>query len=249
MKENEFYIELAKALYVNINTLREKLKYEDISEHLNYQTIDLMRKNFNEFLFLEATNNFEVGYKEVNAYCRYPNAFQDKNGNMLESIEASRIGVLHRSGKATKNYLYEELNEEVYFDSEIEFNNITKEINEIIGIKEIVVFAKIPKESIKIPVAGGGTYSPDFAYVIELTNGKKQLNLVVESKGKEKDSDLSEGEKKKINHAKNFFNQLNKNNSDTKLEIRFKTQLQTKTISDLIKDINNNINTNLDSRI
>lgn len=43
----------------------------------------------------------------------------------------------------------------LFFDSEIERQNITGT-----AIQEVTVFTKIPKNSIKIPVAGGETYSP-----------------------------------------------------------------------------------------
>ncbi|WP_211278884.1 hypothetical protein, partial [Moraxella equi] len=50
--------------------------------------------------------------------------------------------------------------ERVFFDSNIEGQNVTEE-----DVQEVVVFTKIPKNAIKIPVAGGATYSPDFAYI------------------------------------------------------------------------------------
>ncbi|WP_236733524.1 hypothetical protein [Aliivibrio fischeri] len=42
----------------------------------------------------------------------------------------------------------------------------------------LTVFTKIPKNSIKIPVADGGTYSPDFAYVIKTKQGD-YLNFII----------------------------------------------------------------------
>jgi len=64
---------------------------------------------------------------------------------------------------------------------------------------KVTVFTKIPKNSIKIPVAGGGTYSPDFAYVIKSKDGKKKLHLIVETKDKG-ERDLFDDEKQKIEH-------------------------------------------------
>ena len=57
-----------------------------------------------------------------------------------------------------------------YYDNELEKENITQEIN------EVVVFTKIPKNSIKIPVAGGKSYSPDFAYVINFIEFRTQFS-------------------------------------------------------------------------
>ena len=51
------------------------------------------------------------------------------------------------------------------------------------------MFTKIPKNSIKIPVAGGGTYSPDFAYIVKTKSGEV-LNFVIEAKGVAGSDDL-----------------------------------------------------------
>lgn len=49
-------------------------------------------------------------------------------------------------------------------------------------IDEIIVYAKIPRSSIRIPTIAGGTYSPDFMYVIKKANGEKSLNIVDKQK-------------------------------------------------------------------
>jgi hypothetical protein len=47
-------------------------------------------------------------------------------------------------------------------------------------VKKFLKFCiHIPKNSIRIPIAGG-TYSPDFAYIVEFESGKKTLNLLIE---------------------------------------------------------------------
>ena len=78
----------------------------------------------------------------------------------------------------------------MFYDSELEKENIKN------NISEVIVFTKIPKRSIRIPVAGGGTYSPDFAYVVKKAGGEKTLNLIVETKDKEK-RDLFKDKKNK----------------------------------------------------
>ncbi len=40
------------------------------------------------------------------------------------------------------------------------------------------------EKPIKIPVAGGKSYSPDFAFVLEFKDGKKRINFIVEIKNK-----------------------------------------------------------------
>jgi len=93
----------------------------------------------------------------------------------------------------------------------------------------VIVFTKIPKNSINIPVAGGKSYSPDFAYVVNLQNGNKQLHFVIETKNYPNEGSLSEEEKNKIKHAEKFF--------DGKVKIEFRIQFTNNTIVDLIKEI------------
>jgi len=64
---------------------------------------------------------------------------------------------LHSNEKVADNYLFNEL----FYDSELEKENIKT------NLKEVIVFTKIPKNSIKIPIIGGKSYSPDFAYVLK----------------------------------------------------------------------------------
>jgi type III restriction enzyme len=138
---------------------------------------------------------------------------------VLKEVIASDIGVNYASEKVADNYFVNEL----YYDSELEKENIKTEIT------EVVVFTKIPKNSIKIPVAGGRTYSPDFAYVIDLGDGGKTLHFVVETKDVKGDKDLRPEELHKIKHAEEFFK--------GKVKIEFRKQFSSNKIVDLIKDI------------
>ncbi|MBF4307106.1 type III restriction-modification system endonuclease, partial [Vibrio anguillarum] len=96
-------------------------------------------------------------------------------------------------------------------------------------IQCVVVFTKIPKNSIKIPVAGGFSYSPDFAYVVKTDSGD-YLNFIIETKNVDGKDNLRKEEERKIEHAKELFNQISK---DVKVE--FKTQYADDVIYDLIK--------------
>ncbi len=113
-----------------------------------------------------------------------------------------------------------------FFDSEIEHQNITDG-----EIQEVTVFTKIPKKAIKIPVAGGETYSPDFAYIVKTGNGEI-LNLVVESKGVAGESDLRQTEKQKIKHAERWFEAMN---ADTRIKVKFATQFESDKIVKIIE--------------
>ncbi|WOD09200.1 hypothetical protein [Marinomonas sp. GJ51-6] len=118
------------------------------------------------------------------------------------------------------NYLFEE----VFYDSQLEKENITGE-----EIKSVTVFTKIPKNSIKIPVAGGFTYSPDFAYVVE-TENNEILNFVIEAKGVNGNDNLREDEKRKIQHAEHLFN-----NIGSSVKVNFETQFKQDKIIEFIK--------------
>jgi len=151
----------------------------------------------------------------------HPTKFTYANGNPRESIDASDVGVKFSDDKVADNYLLDAL----YYDSDLEKLNIETEI------KEVIVFTKIPKNSIKIPVAGGGTYSPDFAYVIKSKDGKKKLHLIVETKDKG-ERDLFDDEKQKIKHAQKLFEHL----SD-EVKIEFKKQLRGDKMAEIIREI------------
>ena len=89
----------------------------------------------------------------------------------------------------------------------------------------MVVFTKIPKESIRIPVVGGRTYSPDFAFVVKERGGNQRLHLVVEAKGKNI-IELNEIERKKIEFANRFFDEL---------KVGFETQHSGDRLAEIIK--------------
>ncbi|HBE22411.1 MAG TPA: type III restriction-modification system endonuclease, partial [Verrucomicrobiales bacterium] len=121
--------------------------------------------------------------------------------------------------KVADSYFFDEL----YYDSELEKENVKKEL------QEVVAFTKIPKNSIKIPVAGGKSYSPDFAYVLKYGDGSKKLNFIVETKNVVGDSKLRDEERQKLRHAEQFF--------QGNVTIKFRTQFTNDKIQTLLKEI------------
>ena len=103
------------------------------------------------------------------------------------------------------------------------------EIQELILEKIFLVFLQIPQNSIRIPVAGNKTYSPDFAYVVEYENGNKKLNFVVESKNTKTNDYLRDFEKQKMKHAERLF--------DDNIKIHFKEQFKNDDINNIIEEI------------
>ena len=174
MLYSDFIKELAKVLNINLRTIHQAFVETEIEidKYLNASTIRIIKQNFNEFLMHNAIDKFSIGYQKVNNSI-HPTKLTDNEGNPLEEINASDVGVqFSEESEVANNYFFSEL----FYDSELEKKNIIQEI------KEVIVFTKIPKNSIKIPVAGGASYSPDFAYVLDFNDGNKQLHFIVETK-------------------------------------------------------------------
>ena len=93
----------------------------------------------------------------------------------------------------------------------------------------MLVFTKIPKNSIRIPIIGGKTYSPDFAYVLNFKNGQKRLYFVVETKNTGDVKELKEIERQKIKHAEKIFGGA--------MKMKFETQFSKQKMQDLIQKI------------
>ena len=220
MKYSDFLKELSKILNINIKTLHQSIidAGTDINKFLNQTTLRVIKQNFDHYLMANAIDKFSIEYKKVSNNI-HPTKLTDEKGNVLKEISASDVGVLFSDEDVAKSYFFDEL----YYDSDLEKTNIKSEI------KEVIVFTKIPKNSIKIPVAGGKSYSPDFAYVLKFKDGEQKLNFIVETKDVNSKDGLRDEEKFKIKHAEKFF--------DGKVKIEFRTQFSNNKIVDLIKEI------------
>jgi type III restriction enzyme len=223
MKYSDFLKELSKILNINIKTLHQSIidAGTDINKFLNQTTLRVIKQNFDHYLMANAIDRFSIEYKKVSNNI-HPTKLTDEKGNVLTEISASDVGVLFSDEDVANSYFFDEL----YYDSDLEKTNIKSEI------KEVIVFTKIPKNSIKIPVAGGKSYSPDFAYVLKFKDGEQKLNFIVETKDVNSKDGLRDEEKFKIKHAEKFF--------DGKVKIEFRTQFSNNKIVDLIKEISVN---------
>ena len=224
MSYSDFLKQLSIALSINIHSLHEvfiSLKQSnafDIDNYLSQSTIRKLKMGFNNYLMQNAYGKFQIGYQKTSNTI-HPTKMTDKDGKPLKQIASGDVGTLFNEGATPKDYLFEE----IFYDGLLELENIETEID------EVIVYAKIPKNSIRIPLVGGGTYSPDFAYVIKGKDGSSNVNLVVETKGKDELS-LSELEKKKIEHANSFFA-----NGDSKTKVHFHRQLSNDKMLGIIK--------------
>jgi len=221
MKYSDFLKELAKNLNINIITLHQSIidTDTDINEYLNQSALRIIKQNFDFFLMTRAFDKYSIEYQKVSNSI-HPTKLTDAKGNVLKEISASDVGVLFTEEDVANSYLFEEL----YYDSELEKTNIKT------NIEQVIIFTKIPKNSIRIPVAGGKSYSPDFAYVLKFKNGEQKLHFIVETKDVNGIDALRVEEKLKIKHAEKFFG--------GNVKIEFRTQFSNNKIVDLIKEIN-----------
>ena len=161
-------------------------------------------------------DKFSIEYQKITNTI-HPTKLTNADGKVKDEIDTSSVGILHSDEKVADNYFFNEL----FYDSELEKENIKTKI------KEVIIFTKIPKNSIKIPVAGGKSYSPDFAYVLNFEGGNKKLYFIVETKNTDEKS-LREEEIQKIKHAEKFFGNI---------QIKFNTQFKDEKIATLIREI------------
>ncbi len=219
MKYSDFLKELAAALKVNLITLHRSLieANVNINDSLNSKTIRNLKQKFDFFLMQNAISNFAIEYKRISNNI-HPTKLTNVDGSPIESLGAGNIGLLYSNDKVADSYYFNDL----FYDSPLEKKNIQDEI------EEVVVFTKIPKNSIKIPVSGGATYSPDFAYVVKMKNGEKKLHFIIETKDIDDSNFLRDEEKFKIKHAEKFFG--------GQLKIKFVSQFKQDEITQLIKN-------------
>lgn len=225
MKYSSFLKELSKILNINLKTLHQSIidSKIDIDLYLNTQTIRIIKENFDYFLMANAFDKFSIEYKKISNSI-HPTKLTDGKGQVLFEISASDVGILTSEKEVATTYFFDTL----YYDSELEKTNITT------NIKEVIVFTKIPKNSIKIPVAGGKSYSPDFAYVLKFENNQKKLHFIIETKNVNGEDKLRAEEIFKIKHAEDFFKGA--------VKIEFRTQFSNNKITELIKEIIDNKN-------
>lgn len=150
-------------------------------------------------------------------------ALSYSDGTPKEEITQGRIGTKIIEGTPCSKYLYDAF----AYDSPLEKTNITSEID------EVVVYGKIPRRSIAIPTITGGTYSPDFMYVVKKASGEKELNIVVETKDVENKTDLRGNELAKIQCARVFFENLSKDG----YVVHFRDQLNNKQVKQIIDEV------------
>ncbi|WIM68711.1 hypothetical protein QP027_04815 [Corynebacterium breve] len=152
-------------------------------------------------------------------------ALTDEAGEPLEDIVQGNIGVYKdATSKVPDKFLYDVF----VFDSPKEKETIRDS-----DVDQVVVYGKIPRRSIKVPLYFGGTTSPDFMYVLKKGDGQMALNFIIETKDVEKKTDLRQSEQMRIAAAKKFFESM----EESGVDVAFRAQLKNDDIVSMIKQV------------
>lgn len=215
---------------IHIAICRYTKKYGKIKDsHFNEQAISALVQSFTDWKIETLQGRFR--YKKTDGSTG-ATALTYADGSVREEIAQGRIGIKMKEGDAADKYLYDAK----AYDSPLELEDIESDIDGgLSGIAEVIVYGKIPRSSIAIPTIAGGTYSPDFMYVVKKSNGDKELNIVVETKDVENKSTLRGVEAAKIKCAEIFFKSL----SAQGYNVHFRTQLNNKKMLQIVKEVIN----------
>lgn len=192
---------------------------------INTQSLSRIVNSIQNWKIQNTMSQFK--YKQT-AYDVKRTRLTDSNGKLYDDIIQSYIGNHIANAKVADRYLYDAYT----YDSELEKTNLLQS-----DIEEVIVFGKIPRRSISIPTVTGDSYSPDFMYMVKKTDGSKELNIIVETKGVDSPAHLREVEEKKIKCAQLFFEQLREDHPQ--LNVHFRDQLNNKQIRTIIDEVIN----------
>lgn len=226
LKYNEFIIKLSNLTNIPIINIHNSfVKYSREHNNIdgtlfNNTVLAKLCVEINDWKTEELFKRFT--YRKTNLPI-HPTMLTTNDGKIKDTIVLGNVGTSKIGGTPQERYLYDT----IAFDSDIEKNNIMEEI------KEVTVFGKIPKNSVRIPVANGGTYSPDFMYLVDKKDGSSELNLIIESKDVESEHDLRGKEDYKIECAKKLFEQL----ENEGINIKFRKQLSTDKVGTIVKNL------------
>ena len=190
------------------------------SDYINESTVAVFCKEFYDWKIAHLQGHFHYK-KSSNATKETALTYAD--GTPRDEIAQGRIGTKIVAGTPSDKYLYDTY----AYDSPLEKQNITSDI------ESVTVYGKIPRSSIAIPTITGGTYSPDFMYVVTRTSGEKELNVIVETKDVENKTELRGTEEAKIKCAELFFSMLEQDG----YKVYFKTQINNRQMKQIIDEV------------
>lgn len=224
----DFLREINRQTGISINTIHKTLckfhKEEGSIDRRLFSTkgIALATREFNKYLDQKLLKKFS--YKPLDVDSK-ETSLTDYNGNVLDKVSQGVLGIHRDEGvDVPKRFIYDS----VVFDSPKERQTLLRS-----DIDEVVVFGKIPRRSIQIPLFNGGTTSPDFMYVINSGKDDYEVNFIVETKDMDDEKGLRRGEEYRIKSAQKFFETL----KEEGLNVVFKKQLKDDDIVAMIKGL------------
>ncbi|MCM1224825.1 MAG: type III restriction-modification system endonuclease, partial [Lachnospiraceae bacterium] len=191
------------------------------NDYINETSLVRLINKFNDWKAKHLQERFN--YRKAADGLPHSTALTMPDGSPKEVIAQGRVGIHMDNGIVSEKFLYDT---NVY-DSPLERENVMAEID------EVVVYGKIPRNSISIPTIADSSYSPDFMYVVRKSNGENTLNVVIESKSTESEISLRDNENIKISCAKRFFEQLKIDG----YTVHFKRQLSHEKMKSIIDEI------------
>lgn len=226
MPYNEFLKKIQRATNIPIQTFHKAMiEYNKtsaiIDDWFTESTLSKFIQKFHEWEQDYFIHRFKYKMMDIDVA---ETALTDSSGKVKDSILQADVGIFSAPDDISNKFLYDKL----IYDSPLEKTNIVSS-----DIDEVLVYGKIPRRSIKIPVCWGGTYSPDFMYVIKNKDGSIQYNFIIETKDVSSNGSLRDDEKKKILCGIEFFKQLQKEGYN----VTFEEQLKTDNIVAMIKKV------------
>lgn len=224
MHYNEFLKRACRQTSIPITMLHsaicEYAKTHPMDGYINESSLSAFIAKFNGWKIKNLQNL--IKYRQAN-YSSKSTAFTNADGSLKEEVLQWTIGKNVLSAEPSDEYLYDK----VVYDSPLEKDNIMNRV------EHVIVYGKIPQKSICIPNITNDLYSPDFMYVVQRSNGQKELNIVIETKDVPNDEAKRAIEDAKINNAEKFFQQLKLDGYD----VKFCRQLQNKQMANIISEL------------
>lgn len=224
MRYDEFLKRACRQTSIPMGVLHKAIcdyaKTHKVDGYINGSSLSALITKFNGWKIKNLQNL--VKYRQAN-YSSKSTAFTNADGSLKEEVLLWTIGKNVLSAEPSKRYLYDK----VVYDSPLERENIMNEVD------SVIVYGKIPQRSICIPNITNDLYSPDFMYVVQRMDGRKELNIVIETKDVPNDEAKRTIEDAKINNAERFFRQLKIDGYD----VRFCRQLQSKKMANIISEL------------
>ena len=223
----EFIKRLSNSTKLSMQTIAtilkkiEKEKFELITQNENL-SLKRIEEQLISAIYETIINKISYDIKEIKTS---NTSLTNSDGSVKEFIKIGSLG--RERYPINEDIKSKSIYDEDFMegDSDIEKRTIEESIH-----KKITVFAKLPK--VNIPTAHGKRYNPDFGYVIE-QDDKKELYLIVETKGYDNHNEIRAEEKLKIESAKAFFKQLKKQG----LNVEYKTKINGDKLSQMISSI------------